>query len=881
MWSCCGKTLCLWSTDTGAWLGKIETSRGNRDFEEDRSISAINLVSGDNEEDASATTGDSNLQINSNKGLDVNAVGGLAVTGAWLDRSAEIYRQIIWAQQSDSRRGGLAEQLNMTSDTVAKNASKAVKAIGKWGSKLVAKAREDKAYPLDQSQQCDFGNLPGGGRGESFTASATNPAPEDFGHQGKCRAVVAGSDGFVWVGHHKGLLERYTYSGCLQWSKDMGAGIRCASRVGQRIWVGLACGTIHVFSTTGKPRLLANWAAHSCAVIGLVQAGRRVFSLAHDASIRGWSAEIPSTQDESCQKQLESMLSDLVSRQLYRTTVMTWNVNEQRPTFSRAFTALSEAAKGSHVVAVGLQEVEMGSGSVARAAAMDAMARGMLEKGNANAQWWDKQVLASLGPHSWRPIGLRQLSGMLVLAYSHVDVTSVIGDMSSASVATGVLGVGGNKGAVALGFTLHRRRLAFVCSHFAPHQTSVEMRNANYRQIAGQLAFKRPGWEEDRETASPHDSAMFDPSQKGFRSNESCKTGLSRSAAADAARAEAAAQVSEDDHFQGESMRNAEMLVWMGDFNYRIDSDRNAVIDRIHDFQVNHNRSALSSLLCKDQLLQQKAAGAIFRHMHEAPIHFAPTYKFDKGDADPMAYDSSEKQRVPAWTDRIIFRGSEVTRCAQSARPSRGSEEPEAALVAEEIRVTSSSYTSVPAALESDHKPVLATLDVNMPVIDQAKRRHCASAILMAAAQKATEKEGFPIISLSKAAVVVQAGSPPTDALHLCNSGTAAASFLISAAKGGGPRRGGLPAWLTAHPVRGFLEAGEKMSLYLGAHRVYIDSPLQANFAIRVAAMFELGGPQPYRHVDVPLHVTCNPGDVQPPPMGYAGSLATAAIGRH
>lgn len=87
----------------------------------------------------------------------MNAVGGLAVTGAWLDRSAEIYRQIIWAQQSDSRRGGLAEQLNMTSDTVAKNASKAVKAIGKWGSKLVAKAREDKAYPLDQSQQCDFG----------------------------------------------------------------------------------------------------------------------------------------------------------------------------------------------------------------------------------------------------------------------------------------------------------------------------------------------------------------------------------------------------------------------------------------------------------------------------------------------------------------------------------------------------------------------------------------------------------------------------------------------------------------------------------------------------------------------------------------------------
>ena len=42
--------------------------------------------------------------------------------------------------------------------------------------------------------------------------------------------------------------------------------------------------------------------------------------------------------------------------------------------------------------------------------------------------------------------------------------------MSTASIACGVLGVGGNKGAVAVSFSLHRRRIAFVCSHFAAHQ---------------------------------------------------------------------------------------------------------------------------------------------------------------------------------------------------------------------------------------------------------------------------------------------------------------------------------------------------------------------------------------------------------------------------
>jgi hypothetical protein len=47
--------------------------------------------------------------------------------------------------------------------------------------------------------------------------------------------------------------------------------------------------------------------------------------------------------------------------------------------------------------------------------------------------------------------------------------------VSTASVACGVLGVGGNKGAVAVGFTLHRRKFAVVCSHFAAHQASTRL----------------------------------------------------------------------------------------------------------------------------------------------------------------------------------------------------------------------------------------------------------------------------------------------------------------------------------------------------------------------------------------------------------------------
>ena len=52
-------------------------------------------------------------------------------------------------------------------------------------------------------------------------------------------------------------------------------------------------------------------------------------------------------------------------------------------------------------------------------------------------------------------------------------------------------------------------------------------------------------------------------------------------------------------------------------------------------------------------------AGRLFRGLREGgPLAFRPTYKFDKATANPFGYDTSEKRRIPAWCDRIFFRGS-------------------------------------------------------------------------------------------------------------------------------------------------------------------------------------------------------------------------------
>ena len=59
-----------------------------------------------------------------------------------------------------------------------------------------------------------------------------------------------------------------------------------------------------------------------------------------------------------------------------------------------------------------------------------------------------------------------------------------------------------------------------------------------------------------------------------------------------------------------------------------------------------------------DQLRQEQERGRIFHPLKEGKIIFYPTYKFDRSNRDPFAYDSGEKLRVPAYTDRIFFRGS-------------------------------------------------------------------------------------------------------------------------------------------------------------------------------------------------------------------------------
>lgn len=91
--------------------------------------------------------------------------------------------------------------------------------------------------------------------------------------------------------------------------------------------------------------------------------------------------------------------------------------------------------------------------------------------------------------------------------------------MATASVACGVLGVGGNKGAVAVEFSLFRHKVALLCSHFAAHQGAVEARNANYQAIVKALTFTRRAWLADEDVdealAAPGGAGLGDGGEPG------------------------------------------------------------------------------------------------------------------------------------------------------------------------------------------------------------------------------------------------------------------------------------------------------------------------------------------------------------------------------
>uniref|UniRef100_A0A8C5JIL9 Synaptojanin-1 n=1 Tax=Junco hyemalis TaxID=40217 RepID=A0A8C5JIL9_JUNHY len=164
----------------------------------------------------------------------------------------------------------------------------------------------------------------------------------------------------------------------------------------------------------------------------------------------------------------------------------------------------------------------------------------------------------------------------------------------------------------------------------------------------------------------------------------------------------------------GRMLFSHDYIFWCGDFNYRIDLPNEEVKELIR--QQNWD-----PLIAGDQLINQKNSGQIFRGFLEGKINFAPTYKYDLFSDD---YDTSEKCRTPAWTDRILWR--------RRKWPFDRSAEDLDLLNASFHSDTNVPYTWNPGTLlhygraelkTSDHRPVVALIDIDIFEIEAEERQ--------------------------------------------------------------------------------------------------------------------------------------------------------------
>ena len=255
------------------------------------------------------------------------------------------------------------------------------------------------------------------------------------------------------------------------------------------------------------------------------------------------------------------------------------------------------------------------------------------------------------------------LAAIHIVCFVRLGLLAQVGDVQTAAVATGIANTLGNKGGVALRCSVGTSSLLFINSHLTAHQHAVAQRNADFHRIDTQLPLHPPG-----------------------------RVGLSSAAGT---------AVSE---------RGFDAVVWLGDLNYRIDANR-AVVDALlapADASARadptwrgeeaHWEEKRAVLLANDQLRRQMAEGGAFVGYNEGEIRFRPTYKFDS--KDPAVYDQSEKRRVPAYTDRVLYRGTGV-----------------------ELQ----RYTSCESLLTSDHHPVTAEFCLSYKPLPSSARSNSAS----------------------------------------------------------------------------------------------------------------------------------------------------------
>mmetsp|Transcript_8787 Transcript_8787/g.32515 ORF Transcript_8787/g.32515 Transcript_8787/m.32515 type:complete len:599 (-) Transcript_8787:99-1895(-) len=278
--------------------------------------------------------------------------------------------------------------------------------------------------------------------------------------------------------------------------------------------------------------------------------------------------------------------------------IVTWNMQGKSAPPRESIAKFASHVDSQHIFVFGAQECER------------SIASSFLFRSKQN---WET-VLQELVGENYEIVASSTLVATHCIVFVHKELKDYISDIATSEVATGFLnGSMGNKGCASVSFRVANDSFMFICSHLAAHQQNVEQRNAHYHRIMSEVDYKI----RSRDTSFTSNRSST-PSSAGS-GMKAPKNGI---------------------------FNDFDYVFFFGDLNYRVNGTRKEVDRRL-------SLNDTEGLLQNDQLLRSKDVGLAFQELQEGKILFPPTYKFCK--INPDQYDSSKKQRIPSWTDRILF----------------------------------------------------------------------------------------------------------------------------------------------------------------------------------------------------------------------------------
>ncbi|KAI9466657.1 DNase I-like protein [Lactarius psammicola] len=453
--------------------------------------------------------------------------------------------------------------------------------------------------------------------------------------------ILASHPNHVYLGHEGGFVTIWltaTDDGipvCEEVVRVSNSDVLCLVGINDRLWVGGRNGTIAAYSVESHPWVMTNnWAAHwngqtalplqKIAVdpYSIDKIGKLcVYSIGRDDHVKCWDGLLGADWQDTELMKLETSFSHLRNISIL---FVSWNIGASKPeqlsgskeNSSFLYDALN-SVESPDILVFGLQEVvPLDKANVAKflkkKKGLDGASTTLHSE---HRRWTDKLVGAvtfALPNERYKLLYTKELVGLLSCVMVKTKEQATIRGCAAHTISRGVRHKFGNKGAVAVRLLIDDTSLCFLNCHLAAGHRRVRDRNA--------------------------DAAAIIEHERLFPELETLD--------------EAIAFVGGGD---GTMALDHDIVFMSGDLNYRIDQRRDMVVSSVQ-------QNTYQNLLMHDQLTKEMKTNVRLRSFAEGPITFPPTYKYDLHSTE---YDTSEKRRIPAWCDRVLWRARDPTRVEQ------------------------------------------------------------------------------------------------------------------------------------------------------------------------------------------------------------------------